>query len=88
MPKVIHPHISSDSSICGGSPVIVGTRFPVRSVVNYILRHGYSPEELVNRFTHLSLAQIHDALAYYYDNRDEIEKDIEENTEEVASQQH
>lgn len=88
MPKVIHPHISSDSRICGGSPVIVGTRFPVRSVVNYILRHGYSPEELVNRFTHLSLAQIHDALAYYYDNRDEIEKDIEENTEEVASQQH
>ncbi|HZX47951.1 MAG TPA: DUF433 domain-containing protein [Nitrospirota bacterium] len=88
MPKVIHPHISSDSGICGGSPVIVGTRFPVRSVVNYILRHGYTPEELVYRFTHLSLAQIHDALAYYYDNRDEIEKDIEDNTEEVASQKY
>ena len=57
MHKVIHPHISSDSRVCGGSPVIVGTRFPVRSVVNYILRHGYTPEELVHRFTHLSLAQ-------------------------------
>lgn len=87
MHKVIHPHISSDSRVCGGSPVIIGTRFPVRSVVNYILRHGFTPEELVNRFSHLSLAQIHDALAYYYDNRDEIEKDIEENTEEIASQQ-
>lgn len=87
MPKVIHPHISSDSRVCGGSPVIVGTRFPVRSVVNYILHHGLTPEELVNRFSHLTLAQIHDALAYYYDNRDEIEKDIEENTEEVARQQ-
>ena len=87
MPKVAHPHISSDSRVCGGSPVIVGTRFPVRSVVNYILHHGLTPEELVNRFSHLTLAQIHDALAYYYDNRDEIEKDIEENTEEVARQQ-
>jgi len=86
MPKVAHPHISSDSRVCGGSPVIVGTRFPVRSVVNYILHHGFTPEELVNRFSHLTLAQIHDALAYYYDNRDEIEKDIEENTEEVARQ--
>ena len=87
MPKVIHPHITSDSRVCGGSPIIAGTRFPVRSVVAYILRHGMTPEELVSRFSHLTLAQIYDALAYYYDNRHEIEKDIEENTEEVARRQ-
>lgn len=87
MPKVIHPHITSDLRICGGSPIIVGTRFPVRSVVAYILHHGITPEELVNRFPHLTLGQIYDALAYYYDNRDEIERDIEENTEEVARPQ-
>ena len=28
--------------------------------------------------------QVHDALAYYYDNRKEIDKDIAENTEDVA----
>ncbi len=36
------------------------------------------------RFQNLTLAQIHDALAYYYDNREEIDKDIAENTEDAA----
>jgi uncharacterized protein (DUF433 family) len=82
MPKLTHPHITADPKICGGSPIVAGTRFPVRSVVIYVLRHGLMPEELVSKFPGLTLAQIHDALAYYYDNREEIERDISENTEE------
>jgi len=84
VPNITHPHITTDPNICGGSPIITGTRFPVRSVVIYLLRYGLTPEELVARFPHLTLGQIHDALAYYYDNREEIEKDIDENTEEVV----
>lgn len=84
MQKVTHPHVTSDPEICGGSPIVIGTRFPVRSVITYILQHGLAPEELVARFHDLTLAQIHDALAYYYDNRKEIDKDIAENTEDVA----
>jgi uncharacterized protein (DUF433 family) len=84
MPNITHPHITTDPNICGGSPVITGTRFPVRSVVIYLLRYGLTPEELVARFPHLTLGQIHDALAYYYDNREEVEKDIAENTEEAV----
>ena len=87
MPKISHPHITSDPTICGGSAVIEGTRFPVRSVVTYILRHGLTPEELVTRFSHLTLAQVHDALAYYYDNREEIEREIIANTETMVRQQ-
>lgn len=82
MPKIAHPHITSDPKVCGGSAVIGGTRFPVRSVVAYILHHGLTPEELVARFSHLTLAQVHDALAYYYDNRQEIEREIAENSED------
>ena len=82
MPKIAYPHITTDPNICGGSPIIGGTRFPVRSIVMYILRHGLTPEELVSRFPLLTLAQVYDALAYYYDNREDIEKDISENTEE------
>jgi uncharacterized protein (DUF433 family) len=63
--KVRHPHIVARKGYCGGSPVIAGTKFPVRSVVNYVLRQGMAPEELVAEFRHLTLAQIHDAL--YYD---------------------
>lgn len=83
-PSIIHPHITKNPDVCGGSPVIAGTRFPVRSVVFYILKIGLTPEELVEKFPHLSLAQIYDALAYYYDNRSEIEQDILENTEETV----
>jgi len=82
--SIMHPHITKDPNICGGSPVIAGTRFPVRSVVFYSLRIGLTPEEIVEKFPHLSLAQIYDALSYYYDNRSEIEQDILENTEETV----
>jgi len=86
MPKIAHPHIAADPAICGGSAVIHGTRFPVRSVAMYVLQHGLTPEELVAKFPPLSLAQVHDALAYYYDNRQEIENEIAENREEHVKQ--
>ncbi|GJL58929.1 MAG: hypothetical protein NPIRA03_17860 [Nitrospirales bacterium] len=81
MQKVLHPHITSNPEICGGSPIVVGTRFTVRSVVNYILRYGLTPEELITKFPYLTLAQIHDALAYFYDNQEEINTDFRENSE-------
>jgi hypothetical protein len=37
---------------------------------------GLSPEEISDRIGHLSLAQVHAALAYYHANREEIEADI------------
>jgi uncharacterized protein (DUF433 family) len=79
MPKVMHPHITSDPAVCGGSPCLVGTRIPVRVIVTYVLRHGVSPEELLTYYPHVSLAAIYDALSYYYDNREEIERDITAN---------
>nr|MBI3614144.1 DUF433 domain-containing protein [Nitrospirota bacterium] len=87
MPKVMHPHITSDPAVCGGSPIIEGTRFTVRAVVGYILHHGDTPEELQAAFPHLSLAAIYDALAYYYDNREEVDAEIKANTETQARQQ-
>lgn len=62
MQDVLHPHITSNPEICGGSPIIVGTSFPVRSVVTQILRHGMTPEELITKFPYLTLAQIHDSF--------------------------
>ncbi len=85
-PRITHPHITHDAAVCGGSPIIAGTRFPVRSVVTYVLLRGLTPEELVERFPHLTLAQVYDALAYYYDNRQEVEADITANREDAARQ--
>ncbi|MBI3797826.1 MAG: DUF433 domain-containing protein [Deltaproteobacteria bacterium] len=79
---VTHPYIVSRKGYCGGNPIIKGTKFPVRAVVNYVLRQGFSPEELVKEFPHLTLAQVYDALSYYYDHRDEIERELENNAED------
>jgi uncharacterized protein (DUF433 family) len=67
--------------------VIAGTKFPVRSVVHYILRQGMTPEELVAEFHHLSLAQVYAALSYYYDNQSEIDRDLAANTEDAVRAQ-
>ena len=74
--KVKHPYIVSLKTHCGGSPVIAGTKFPVKSVVFYILKQGMTPEELIKEFSHLTLPQVYDALSYYYDNREEIDKEL------------
>ena len=83
--KEDHVHITHREGFCGGAPIISGTKFPVRSVVHYILIQGWTPEELVRRFDYLTLAQVYDSLAYYYDHKEEIEEDIRRNDpEEVA----
>ena len=51
---------------------------------------GLIPEEIVRKFGHLSLAQIHAALAYYYANQAEIDADLEDETRqtEALERQH
>ena len=80
--KSTHPYVVSRKDYCGGSPIIKGTKFPVRSVVSYVLKQGLSPEELLREFSNLTLAQVYDALSYYYDHQEEIEQELRENSEE------
>jgi uncharacterized protein (DUF433 family) len=80
---VVHPYVHQKPGLASGSPVIVGTKFPVRSVVEYILRQGFTPEELVREFPQLTLPKIYDALSYYYDHQAEIDAEILDNREEV-----
>ena len=37
-----------------------------------------TPDEIVEAYPHLTLAQVHAALAYYWDHRDEIEQELRE----------
>ena len=76
-----HPYIISLKTHCGGSPVIAGTKFPVRSVVFYVLRQGMTPEELVREFSHLTLPQVYDALSYYYEHKSEIDLELSQTKE-------
>lgn len=77
-------HITHREGFCGGAAIIAGTKFPVRSVVGYVLIQGWTPEELVRQFNYLTLAQVYDALAYYYDHKEEVEEDIRQNDLETV----
>lgn len=76
-----HPYVECRPGVCGGEPVIAGTRFPVRSVVTNIYRLGMTPEEMVEAWPYLTLAHVHDALSYYHDHRPTIDRAIRQNRE-------
>lgn len=76
--SVIREHIVRTPGTCWGKPRIAGTRIKVEQVVIWHERMGMSPAEIVATWPHLTLADVHAALAYYHDHRDEIEADLAE----------
>src|SRR5215212_1768690 len=74
MTTVATAHVAVDED---GAAWIDNTRVKVVEVVVDKIAHGSSPEEMHFQYPHLSLAQIHAALAYYYDHQAELEADIE-----------
>src|SRR5438270_11795698 len=66
-------HVTSTPGVCGGKPCVTGTRIRVWDVGS-LAQSGHSPDEILSHYPGLTLADVHAALAYYYDNRDEIEQ--------------
>jgi len=62
---------------------ISGTRVRVRDIYAQSEIHGKRPEEIVAALPHLSLAQVHAALSYYFENREAILDEIRRNDEFV-----
>ena len=67
--------------VCGGEPVLVGTRTPVRAIVEHV-RLGDEVEDILEHLPHLSAEQIYAALDYYRNYRQEIDDLIELNNDE------
>lgn len=76
-------YVVQDDGICGGKPRIAGTRLKVQHIVVEYERLGMSPDEICDAHPGLTLAAVHSAIAYYYDNRCEI-LDAIRNDEEFA----
>jgi uncharacterized protein (DUF433 family) len=68
-------HIEKTPAVCGGDPVISGHHLRVMDVVVWHEMQGYSAEEVAGMFA-ITLAEVHSALAYYFDHREEIEAEI------------
>jgi uncharacterized protein (DUF433 family) len=75
MASVELSHIEKKPGVCGGKACVAGTRIRVQDIYVWHELQGQSPDEIVSRFPQLSLADVHAALAYYWDNRGEIQQE-------------
>src|SRR5262249_43540068 len=52
-------------------------RIRVSQIVIDYLKHGWSADEIVIHYPHLKLAEVHSAMAYYFDHQAEINAEID-----------
>ena len=76
-PKPAFEYIVKRPDYCGGKAAIGTTRVRVNNVV-FLHKEGMTIDEIRMQYTGLTHAQIHAALAYYYDHKDEIEAELAE----------
>lgn len=69
--------IVETSGTCGGRPRIVGRRITVENVAMWHERMGLEADAICSEY-HLTLGQVHAALAYYFENRETIDRSIRE----------
>jgi uncharacterized protein (DUF433 family) len=73
--QIQHSYIEKNPAKYEGKAVIKGTRIPVVSIVNHY-RAGMSIEEILEGYPSITPAQLFDALSYYFDNKEEIDRDL------------
>ncbi len=78
MVDVIREHIEIVPGAGGPKPRVAGHRITVQDIVIWHEKLGMSPDEIVHNHPTITMADVHAALAYYWDNREEIERSIAE----------
>jgi uncharacterized protein (DUF433 family) len=68
-------------------PVVAGTDIKVSQVASEYEHLGMTPDQIVEAHPHLNLADVHAALAYYYDHRDAVSREWHEAEALVATLQ-
>jgi len=79
--RLKHPYISINPKISRGSPVISGTRVRVIDIAIEYDRLGLTPDQIIDAHPHLTLEAVHDALSYYYENREALDDKIRKEKE-------
>jgi uncharacterized protein (DUF433 family) len=69
--------ITRTPGIKGGTPHIAGTGVTVRTIVRWH-HSGLEPEQIAVRIAHISLGQVHAALAFYYANKEMMDREMAE----------
>jgi uncharacterized protein (DUF433 family) len=76
MTDVIRNHVELVQGPSGPRARIAGSRIRVQDVAIWHEKLGMSPDEIVHHYPTITLADVHAALAYYWDHRDAIERAI------------
>src|SRR6185436_7107609 len=79
MSTAISTLLVSSADVCGGRLRIDGTQITVNQIV-VLYKQGYSAERIADEYPHLTMAQVYAALAHYHANQDEIEADLDAET--------
>ena len=89
--RVVHqtsyPHIVKIDGVCGGQAIIEGTRIAVWHIVGYYYKVGMSVEDILAEWNYLKPAQVFSTLAYYHDNKQEVDEIREQNSYEQRKEQ-
>ena len=80
-------HITRVPGVCGGRPIIQGTRTPVKAIVGYH-KLGLGVDDILTGLPHLTPAQVYEVLSFYHDHQAEIEQEIAEDQLVPLSQQY
>jgi uncharacterized protein (DUF433 family) len=83
-PRPDRVRIVSTPGTCGGRPRIDGHRITVADVAIWHERMGMDPDEMVSAYPTITLSDVHAALAYYYENREQIDDSIREDEQFAA----
>lgn len=68
--------ITKTPDVCGGKACVAGHRVRVLDLVVWHEHQGMTPDEIVSHVPSITLADVHAALAYYFDHIDEIQQEM------------
>jgi uncharacterized protein (DUF433 family) len=76
MENVLTQHITKTPGVCGGRACIAGHRVRVMDIVGWHEHRGYTVAQIVEMVPGINRADVHAALAYYFDHPEEIGNDF------------
>jgi uncharacterized protein (DUF433 family) len=68
--------ITKTPGVCGGRACITGHRVRVLDIVAWHEHQGMTPDDIVSHVPTITLADVHAALAYYFDHIEEIQEEL------------
>ncbi len=86
MPVLAYPHISKTI----GEPAHLERlpRIRVAQIAADYIGRGWSAEEMVLQYPHLTLGEVHAALGYYFDHREEMDRELAEERTDAERSRH